>query len=103
MVNAQVKDLTLADQGLLKIEWAENHMPVLMSIRKEFEQTKPLQNFRIAACLHVTKETAALMKTLKAGGAQVVLTASNPLTTQDDVAAGLVKEGIKRLERAAFR
>ncbi len=94
MTDYQVKDMALAEQGLLKIEWAENHMPVLMEIRKEFESQQPLKGVRIAACLHVTKETAVLIKTLKAGGATVVLTASNPLSTQDDVAAGLAKEGI---------
>lgn len=89
-----VKDLKLAPQGRLKIEWAESHMPVLMEIRKRFAKEKPLEGIRIAACLHVTKETAGLVRTLKAGGAQVALCASNPLSTQDDVAAALADEGI---------
>ncbi len=86
-----VKDLTLADDGKLRIEWADRDMPVLRMIRERFAQEKPLAGKRIAACLHVTTETANLMRTLKAGGAEVVLTASNPLSTQDDVAAALVK------------
>jgi adenosylhomocysteinase len=90
----KVKDISLSEQGLLKIEWAEKHMPVLMRIRKEFEKTKPFKGLTIGACLHVTKETAVLAKTLKAGGATVALCGSNPLSTQDDVAAALAKEGI---------
>jgi adenosylhomocysteinase len=90
----KVKDMSLSEQGLLKIEWAEGHMPVLMRIRKEFEKTKPFKGLTIGACLHVTKETAVLVKTLKAGGATVALCGSNPLSTQDDVAAALAKEGI---------
>ena len=86
-----VKDLGLAEQGALRIEWAENEMPVLRLIRQRFEQQKPLRGIRIAACLHVTTETANLMRTLKAGGAEIALCASNPLSTQDDVAAALVK------------
>ncbi|NPA30988.1 MAG: adenosylhomocysteinase [Chloroflexi bacterium] len=86
-----VKDLNLADDGKLRIEWADRDMPVLRMIRERFEREKPLAGKRIAACLHVTTETANLMRTLKAGGAEVVLTASNPLSTQDDVAAALVK------------
>ncbi len=86
-----VKDLSLADDGRLRIEWAERDMPVLRLIRERFEREKPLAGKRIAACLHVTTETANLMRTLKAGGAEVVLTASNPLSTQDDVAAALVR------------
>jgi len=93
--NYRVKDIGLAEQGKLKIEWAERHMPVLMRIRREFEASKPLKGLRIAACLHVTKETAVLMRTLKAGGADVALCASNPLSTQDDVAAALAAEGMK--------
>ena len=90
-----VKDLGLADQGNLKIEWAERTMPVLRLIKQRFQREKPLQGIRITACLHVTTETANLAKTLKAGGADVRLCASNPLSTQDDVAAALVKhEGI---------
>ncbi len=86
-----VKDLSLADKGKLRIEWADAHMPVLRRIREDFRREKPLEGIRIAACLHVTTETANLMITLKEGGAQVVLTASNPLSTQDDVAAALVR------------
>ncbi len=86
-----VKDLSLAEQGRLRIEWAERHMPVLRGIREEFAAEKPLKGLKIAACLHVTTETANLMITLKEGGAEVALTASNPLSTQDDVAAALVR------------
>lgn len=85
-----VKDLSLADSGKARIEWADADMPVLASIRERFEREKPLDGIRISACLHVTTETANLMRTLKAGGADVVLCASNPLSTQDDVAAALV-------------
>ena len=86
-----VKDIKLADKGKLRIEWANQSMPVLNLIRKRFQKEKPLKGVRLAACLHVTTETASLMQTLKAGGADVVLCASNPLSTQDDVAASLVK------------
>jgi len=86
-----VKDLDLADQGLKRIEWAARFMPVLRMIKERFAREKPLAGYRIAACLHVTTETANLMETLKQGGAEVRLTASNPLSTQDDVAAALVK------------
>ncbi|GAB4406440.1 MAG: adenosylhomocysteinase [Anaerolineales bacterium] len=90
-----VKDLRLADKGRDRIDWAEQDMPVLRLIRERFAKEKPLAGIRIAACLHVTTETANLMRTLKAGGAQVALCASNPLSTQDDVAASLVvHEGI---------
>ena len=90
-----VKDITLADQGKLKIEWAEQSMPVLRLIKQRFARQQPLKGVRITACLHVTTETANLAKTLKAGGAIVRLCASNPLSTQDDVAASLVQhEGI---------
>ena len=87
-----IKDIGLAPEGVLRIEWADMHMPVLRAIRERFEKEKPLQDVRIGACLHVTTETAGLMRTLVAGGADVVLCASNPLSTQDDVAAALVKE-----------
>ncbi|MBP1713090.1 MAG: adenosylhomocysteinase [Deltaproteobacteria bacterium] len=87
-----IKDITLSEKGGLRVEWAERSMPVLQLIRKRFAAEKPLQGIRLGACLHVTTETAALMKTLKAGGAEVRLCASNPLSTQDDVAAFLVKE-----------
>ncbi len=86
-----VKDLNLADKGRLRVEWAMREMPVLASISARFAQEKPLAGVRLAACLHVTTETAALMKTLKAGGASLSLCASNPLSTQDDVAAYLAK------------
>src|SRR5438034_7007744 len=87
-----VKDLALAAEGIRRIEWADRQMPVLAAIRQRFESEQPLNGYRIAACLHVTTETANLMRTLKAGGADVVLCASNPLSTQDDVAAALVQE-----------
>jgi adenosylhomocysteinase len=90
-VDYDVKDLRLADQGHLKIEWAEATMPVLRLIKKRFEKEQPFRGIRMTACLHVTTETANLMKTLKAGGAEVRLCASNPLSTQDDVAAALVQ------------
>jgi adenosylhomocysteinase len=86
-----VKDLNLADKGALRVEWAMREMPVLASISDRFAREKPLAGVRLAACLHVTTETAALMKTLKAGGAALALCASNPLSTQDDVAAYLAK------------
>jgi adenosylhomocysteinase len=85
-----VKDLALADAGRARIEWADRDMPVLASIRERFAREKPLAGMRVSACLHVTTETANLMRTLKAGGAEIVLCASNPLSTQDDVAAALV-------------
>ncbi len=87
-----VKDLTLAAEGLRRIQWADRQMPVLAAIRDRFETEQPLSGLRISACLHVTTETANLARTLKAGGADVVLCASNPLSTQDDVAAALVEE-----------
>jgi adenosylhomocysteinase len=87
-----VKDLSLAGEGRLRIEWAEQSMPVLRQIRERFEKEQPLKGTRLGACLHVTTETANLMITLKAGGAELALCASNPLSTQDDVAAALVKD-----------
>jgi adenosylhomocysteinase len=87
-----VKDLALAPEGLRRIAWADRQMPVLASIRERFEREQPLSGYRLSACLHVTTETANLMRTLKGGGADVVLCASNPLSTQDDVAAALVDE-----------
>jgi len=87
-----VRDLNLASEGLRRIAWAEREMPVLRLIRERFAQERPLRDRRIAACLHVTTETAALVLTLRAGGAQVALCASNPLSTQDDVAAALAGE-----------
>jgi adenosylhomocysteinase len=90
MANFDVKDIKQADGGRLRIEWAEREMPVLRQIKERFSKERPLKGLRISACLHVTTETANLMKTLQAGGADVVITASNPLSTQDDVAASLV-------------
>jgi adenosylhomocysteinase len=89
-----VADLTLAEAGQVRIAWADGQMPVLRSIRERFERELPLAGLRIAACLHVTSETANLLRTLIAGGAEADLCASNPLTTQDDVAAALVNEGV---------
>src|SRR5438046_274433 len=93
-----VKDLALADEGVLRIEWAERQMPVLAAIKERFEREKPLAGYRVSACLHVTSETANLARTLKAGGADIVLCASNPLSTQDETAAALVD----RYEIATF-
>jgi len=90
-VDYDVKDINLADQGKLKIEWAEASMPVLRLIKKRFKREQPLKGMRVTACLQVTTETANLMKTLQAGGADIRLCASNPLSTQDDVAAALVQ------------
>ncbi len=87
-----VKDLNLAEKGRLRIEWANQNMPVLNQIKAKFEKETPLKGMKIAACLHVTTETASLMITLKAGGADIALCASNPLSTQDDVAAALVAD-----------
>src|SRR5256884_720135 len=91
-VACDVKDLALADQGKRRMEWAFQSMPVLQTIRKQFIKTQPLAGIRIAACLHVTTETANLMVTLRDGGANAVLCASNPLSTQDDVAAALARD-----------
>jgi adenosylhomocysteinase len=85
-----VKDMGLAEEGVRRIEWADRNMPVLIAIRERFEREQPLAGYRVSACLHVTTETANLARTLKVGGADVVLCASNPLSTQDDVAAALV-------------
>lgn len=90
MANYDVKDIKLAEGGRRRIEWAAREMPVLRSINERFERERPLAGIRVSACLHVTTETANLMRTLQLGGAEVVLTASNPLSTQDDVAAALV-------------
>ncbi len=92
MKKYDVKNLELAEGGRRRIEWAEREMPVLRSIRERFERERPFEGIRMSACLHVTTETANLMRTLQAGGADVVLTASNPLSTQDDVAACLVSQ-----------
>lgn len=90
----KVKDVSLASAGEKIIEWAEAKMPVLMEVRRRFEEEEPLKGVRIGACLHVTKETAVLVRTLIAGGAEVFLCASNPLSTQDNVAAALANEGV---------
>ena len=92
MVSHDVKDLDLAAKGRLRIEWAEQWMPVLRLVRSRFDREKPLEGITLVACLHVTTETANLMRTLKAGGARVALCASNPLSTQDDAAASLVAD-----------
>ncbi|MFH1227056.1 MAG: adenosylhomocysteinase, partial [Planctomycetota bacterium] len=92
MKKYDVKDIKLAAKGKNRIEWAEKHMPVVREIRKRFAKEQPLKGNKIAACLHVTSETANLVRTLKAGGADVYLCASNPLSTQDDVAASIAKD-----------
>ncbi len=92
--DSNVKDMSLAAAGRQRIEWAYREMPVIRLIRERFAAEKPLKGIRIAGCLHITTETANLAITLKGGGAQVVLCASNPLSTQDDVAAALVEYGI---------
>ncbi len=91
---SKVKNLALATQGRLKIEWAESRMPVLMKLRKEGQKTLPLKGMRIAGCLHVTKETAVLIRTLQAAGAELSWSGCNPLSTQDDIAAALADEGV---------
>ena len=93
MANFKVADLKLADKGKLRIEWAESRMPVLMALREKYKETKPLKGHRIAGCLHVTKETAVLIRTLRAAGAEISWSGCNPLSTQDDVAAALAAEG----------
>ncbi|MBM3153302.1 MAG: adenosylhomocysteinase, partial [Chloroflexi bacterium] len=90
MTNSDIKDINLAEGGRRRIEWAEREMPVLRTILERFKKEKPLAGIRMSACLHVTTETANLARTLVAGGADLALTASNPLSTQDDVAAALV-------------
>jgi len=90
-VDYDIKDLSLAEKGLLRIEWARGSMPVLAMIEERFEKERPLRGIRVSACLHVTSETANLARALKAGGAEVRICASNPLSTQDDVAAALVR------------
>lgn len=89
----KVRDISLAEAGRMKIEWAESRMPVMMKIRKEVEVTKPLAGYKIAGCLHVTKETAVLIETLSAAGAKVSWSGCNPLSTQDDIAAALAANG----------
>ena len=92
IIDCDIKDISLAEKGRLRVEWAEMAMPVSKFIQSRFEKEQPLKGMRLSACLHVTTETAVLMRTLLAGGAQLALCASNPLSTQDDVAAYLVKE-----------
>ncbi len=92
--NFKVKDLSMAEDGQMKIEWAESRMPVLMALREKYRESQPLKGQRIAGCLHVTKETAVLIRTLKAAGAEVAWSGCNPLSTQDDVAAALAADGI---------
>jgi adenosylhomocysteinase len=87
----RVKDITLADTGKKRIDWAESHMPVLNALRKKYESSKPLQGIKVAGCLHVTKETGVLVRTLKAAGAELAWCGCNPLSTQDDVAASLAR------------
>jgi adenosylhomocysteinase len=89
----KVADIGLADSGRLRIEWAESRMPVLMDLRRRYSESKPLSGMRIAGCIHVTKETAVLVRTLRAAGAEVSWSGCNPLSTQDDVAAALAAEG----------
>lgn len=91
-MNYDIKDINLASEGKKRIEWADNDMPVLRQVRERFEKEKPLQGQKMSACLHMTAETANLARTLIAGGADLVLCASNPLSTQDDVTASLVKD-----------
>jgi adenosylhomocysteinase len=93
-MNYKVADLKLAEAGRLRVEWAESRMPVLMELRRRYSQSKPLSGMRIAGCLHVTKETAVLVRTLRAAGAEVSWSGCNPLSTQDDVAAVLAADGI---------
>ncbi len=92
--NYKVKDISMAEDGQMKIEWAESRMPVLMALREKYRESQPLKGQRIAGCLHVTKETAVLVRTLKAAGAEVAWSGCNPLSTQDDVAAALAADGI---------
>ena len=95
MVDHKVKDIHLADEGRLKIQWAESRMPVLMTLRQKYEESKPFRGMRIAGCLHVTKETAVLVETLVAAGAEVSWCGCNPLSTKDDVAAALAANGTR--------
>ncbi|MBN2572356.1 MAG: adenosylhomocysteinase, partial [Ignavibacteriales bacterium] len=91
----KVKNLKLAEDGRKKIQWAESRMPVLMALRKKYKKTKPLKGYKIAGCLHVTKETAVLVETLKEAGAKVSWSGCNPLSTQDEIAAALAQNGIE--------
>ena len=92
--NYKVKDISLAESGQLKIEWAESRMPVLLALRDRYRESQPLKGQRIAGCLHVTKETAVLIRTLRAAGAEISWSGCNPLSTQDDIAAALAADGI---------
>src|SRR5688572_29132301 len=92
-VNYKVADLSLAEAGKMKIEWAESRMPVLMALREKYAKEQPLRGQRIAGCLHVTKETAVLVRTLRAAGAEISWSGCNPLSTNDEVAAALAAEG----------
>src|SRR3954471_4047771 len=92
-MTSDIADPTLADAGQARIEWADEQMPVLRSIRDRLSAERPLEGVRVAACLHVTAETANLVRTLRAAGAQTALCAANPLSTQDEVAAALAEEG----------
>jgi adenosylhomocysteinase len=94
MKNFKIKDASLSSKGHLQIEWASKHMPVLNQIKERFQKEKPLKNLTLGACLHVTKETAVLVETFLAGGAKVALCGSNPLSTQDEVAAALAEKGV---------
>ncbi len=93
--NYEVKDMSLAEQGMKNIEWAEMQMGALLKVKERFAREKPLEGLKISIALHITKETAVLVRTLIAGGAEVAITGCNPLSTQDDVAAALAKEGVK--------
>lgn len=95
MKNYRIKDISLAKSGKLKIDWAKTHMPVLMKLREKFKKEKPFKGWKVASCLHITKESAVLIKTLSAGGAETATTACNPLSTQDDVAAALAADGYR--------
>jgi adenosylhomocysteinase len=91
----RVKDISLAENGKKKIDWAEAHMPVLVALRKKYQESKPLSGTRVTGCLHVTKETGVLVRTLKAAGAELSWCGCNPLSTQDDVAASIASnEGV---------
>jgi adenosylhomocysteinase len=94
VVEFKIKDPSLAEEGFKQIEWAERHMPVLLGLRESYKEKRPLDGVRVGAVLHVTKETAVLMRTLKSWGAEIYLAPSNPLSTQDEVAAALVRDGI---------
>src|SRR5919199_6687163 len=99
-MNADLADPSLAELGRQRIAWADTHMPVLAAIRQRFAKERPLEGVTVAACLHITTETANLLRTLRDGGARVVACASNPLSTQDDVVASLVAdEGISTFAR----